>query len=86
MAETLNQQSNFGPILHEKKSSIGKCKIDGCTKKLGIMPFVCRCEKEYCAKHRMPESHSCTFDFKTAGRALLHDANPKIDFVKIKKI
>jgi predicted nucleic acid binding AN1-type Zn finger protein len=85
MAETLHQQSNFGAI-REKKSSIGKCNIDGCTKKLGIMPFVCRCEKEYCAKHRIPETHDCTFDYKTAGREALQKANQKIEFDKVEKI
>jgi hypothetical protein len=86
MAETLNQQSNYESILREKKSNIGRCNIDGCTKKLGIMPFVCRCEREYCAKHRMPETHECTFDYKSSGRAALQMANQKIDFIKVAKI
>ena len=86
MAETLNQESKFGTIICEKKSSIGRCNIDGCTKKLGIMPFICRCQKEYCAKHRMPETHECTFNYKTFGREALLKTNQKIDFVKVEKI
>jgi hypothetical protein len=34
----------------------------------------------------MPESHSCTFDYKTPGRAALEVANPKIDLIKVEKI
>ena len=82
MAEILTQQPNLSAIC-DKKSHIGRCNIDGCTKKLGIMPFICRCEKEYCARHRMPEHHKCTFDYKTTA---LQKANQKIDFVKVEKI
>jgi len=85
MAEILNHESKLGTIC-EKKSSIGRCNIDGCTKKLGIMPFICRCQKEYCAKHRMPETHECTFNYKTFGREALLKTNQKIDFVKVEKI
>jgi predicted nucleic acid binding AN1-type Zn finger protein len=86
MAEALSQQSNFSAICEEKKSSIGICNIGSCTKKLGILPFICRCQKEYCTKHRMPETHECTFDYKTTGRIALQAANQKFDFVKVKKI
>lgn len=84
MAETLGYQSNN--IIVDKKSSIGRCNIDGCIKKLGIIPFVCRCEKEFCAKHRIPEIHCCTFDYKTSGREALQKANQQITHIKIEKI
>lgn len=84
MAETIGYQSNN--IIIDKKSSIGLCKIDGCTKKLGIMPFVCRCEKEFCAKHRMPEIHQCSFDYKTSGRETLQKVNQQITHIKIEQI
>jgi predicted nucleic acid binding AN1-type Zn finger protein len=86
MAEILNQESKLGTVIGEKKSSIGRCNIDGCTKKLGIMPFICRCQKEFCAKHRMPETHECTFNYMTFGREELLKKNQKIDFVKVEKI
>ena len=78
MAEILNHESKLGTIICEKKSSIGRCNIDGCTKKLGIMPFICRCQKEYCAKHRMPETHECTFNYKKLIKILLNKYKTKI--------
>jgi predicted nucleic acid binding AN1-type Zn finger protein len=44
-----------------------------CNKKTGIMPFDCKCGLQYCAKHRHPEEHSCTYDFKTEERNKLSD-------------
>ena len=30
-----------------------------------VMPFKCRyCGKSFCSKHRIPENHECTFEFK----------------------
>ena len=41
-----------------------------CNKKLKgvykLMP-VCRCTGRFCAKHRLPETHRCTFDLQKHG-------------------
>lgn len=37
-----------------------KCQYHICNKKLGHVPFKCRCENEYCIFHRLPEKHECT--------------------------
>lgn len=36
-----------------------------CHSKLGLLPFKCKCssEKHFCIKHRLPETHNCSFDF-----------------------
>jgi AN1-type zinc finger and ubiquitin domain-containing protein 1 len=73
-------------IICQKKSNLNRCYIDGCTKKLGLIPFICRCEKEFCTKHRIPETHNCMFDYKTNGKKLLDEQNKCITFVKILKI
>jgi len=44
-----------------------------CNKKTGIVPFDCKCGSVFCAKHRYPEEHACTFDFKTEERNKLND-------------
>jgi hypothetical protein len=31
----------------------------------------CKCGQRYCQMHRMPEAHTCSFDFKQAERAQL---------------
>lgn len=51
-----------------------RCYI--CKKKLGLMPFKCKCEQEFCSLHRAPEDHACTYDFKKEGKMLLEKLNP----------
>ena len=35
-----------------------------CNKKIGLMSFTCKCENNFCIKHRFPDSHDCSFDYK----------------------
>ena len=39
-----------------------RCTI--CNKKVGLVPFVCKCSKDFCSLHRAPEDHKCTYNFK----------------------
>uniref|UniRef100_A0A8D8TTK9 AN1-type zinc finger protein 4 n=1 Tax=Cacopsylla melanoneura TaxID=428564 RepID=A0A8D8TTK9_9HEMI len=48
--------------------------------------FTCRCRKQFCPKHRYPEEHACTFDYKALGRKQLEDNNPLVVAPKIDKI
>ena len=48
-----------------------RCGAAGCKKKLALTDFPCKCSTKFCSAHRLPEEHSCTFDFKAAGKALL---------------
>jgi len=58
-----------------------------CTKKLGLATtYHCRCEGTFCAKHRYPETHTCTFDYKTEGRRILERNNPVVTAPKLPKI
>jgi len=54
-------------------SSCFKCK-----KKIGLTAIKCKCGYAFCGKHRYPEEHSCTFDFKSYDRKKLENANPVI--------
>ncbi len=49
-----------------KKSLVKYCNYDGCNKKLKLIELnlTCKCEKNYCLFHRLPEKHNCTFDYK----------------------
>lgn len=85
MAEIISYSGNNN-IIRDKSSGIGKCKIDGCTKKLGLIPFICRCKKEYCVKHRLPETHNCVFNYKIDGKKKMEEENKCIAFEKILKI
>lgn len=56
-----------------------------CNKKT-LMTFECKCNKIFCNKHRMPEDHDCTFDFKSHGKNKLKINNPKIINDKLDKL
>jgi len=34
-----------------------------CNKKIKLIPFSCKCNLEFCIKHKNPEDHDCKFDF-----------------------
>ena len=41
-----------------------RCTFEGCKKKLKLTDMACKCTQRYCQKHRLPESHSCSWDPK----------------------
>ena len=47
-----------------KKPKRPRCAFDGCKKRIRITDVKCRCENIYCKKHRLPENHECSFDYK----------------------
>jgi hypothetical protein len=50
-----------------------------CNKKLGpAQIFTCKCKKVFCGSHRYSDRHSCTFDYKTVGKADLEKSNPLV--------
>jgi len=55
----------------QKEKEQRRCGASGCKKKLALTDFPCKCSTKFCSAHRLPEEHSCTFDFKAAGKALL---------------
>ena len=40
------------------------CSLEGCKKKLTLVDYACKCTKVYCAAHRIPETHQCSFNYK----------------------
>lgn len=57
-----------------------------CRKRVGLTGFKCRCGNTFCGLHRYAEKHSCSFDFKTAGREAIAKANPVVKAAKIDKL
>ena len=41
-----------------------KCFHESCRSKLKLYDLSCRCDHRFCTKHRLPEFHSCSYDFK----------------------
>lgn len=40
--------------------------------------YTCRCEKEFCSKHRFFDQHNCTFDYKSNVKDKLKAVNQKV--------
>ena len=61
-----------------------RCTV--CNKKLGLIPFTCKCDAnfKFCSKHRL--DHGCTFDYKKEQYEKLMKDNPKIIAPKIKTV
>lgn len=57
-----------------------------CSKRVGLTGFKCRCGNMFCSNHRYPETHECSFDFKSAGEEAIAKANPVVKAEKIEKI
>merc|ERR1712193_322954 len=66
----------------KKKKKKNRCQV--CNTKLGMMSFDCRCEGLFCAKHRLPDDHECTFDFKSFDREKIAKANQAMTPEKLK--
>ena len=54
-----------------------------CRKRVGLTGFKCRCGKLFCGSHRYADEHSCAFDYKTAGRQAIAEANPIVKADKV---
>ena len=53
------------------KPKKNRCAAPNCSRRLALTDFDCRCGTRYCAEHRVPEAHACTFDFRAAARGAL---------------
>ena len=82
-SKALIQKTDFNnvPVSIDKKKKKKKNRCFVCNKKLGLIPYSCRCNNElqFCAIHRYPESHNCSFDWKKDSIEKLAKLNPKIE-------
>jgi predicted nucleic acid binding AN1-type Zn finger protein len=60
-----------------------RCECEGCNIKLLLTDMQCKCNKRFCSRHRVPEDHKCSFDYKAAGKALLTSNLVKVDSKKL---
>ena len=58
-----------------------RCTV--CNKKVGLIPFTCKCNDsfKFCSKHRL--DHDCTFDYRKEQLDKLMKENPKVVAPKI---
>lgn len=57
-----------------------------CNKNIDLLNFKCKCEKNFCIKHYLPEKHKCKFDYRKENKKKLEKNNPIIINEKISKI
>jgi len=78
------QSTSSKPVTAKKGATV---RCHSCKKKIGIAcRYQCRCGLVFCTTHRYPETHDCTFDYKTEGRNKIREANPVIVARKIQEI
>lgn len=58
-------------LYHTSKMPKVKCPAEGCHMKIRLVDVACKCEKTYCLKHRHPEEHACTFDYRASAKEVL---------------
>lgn len=74
------------PTTTPESSSKTSTRCQQCRKKVGLTGFKCKCGMLFCGQHRYAESHSCTFDYKTAEREKLAANNPLVQASKVERI
>jgi len=89
LEEGLDLQPHTQTEVDFEIGSIGSPRCDRChvcKKKTRLMSFTCRCNLNFCIKHRYPEDHDCPFDHKGIGQQKLQEKNPVIAHAKLEKI
>lgn len=87
-SEKSNMESEDKSTIPKSKSKNKKNKnrCAKCNKKLGFIPFNCKCGNSFCSKCRYPESHECTYDFRADAKEKILKENPVIKCNKINQI
>jgi predicted nucleic acid binding AN1-type Zn finger protein len=70
----------------KKKKKKKRCPI--CENKLTLVEqnIICKCNRTYCTKHRLPHTHNCNFNFKDNKKNNITENNPSMSFKKIDEI
>ena len=76
---SISSSKEVAPISSNIKTNKKKNRCGVCKKKLGLLGFECRCsDTQFCAIHRLPESHDCSFDHQKFGRDNLSQGLVKV--------
>jgi predicted nucleic acid binding AN1-type Zn finger protein len=92
LVDTLSQNNKEVKILENIvinepiNKNITKCNKQNCGKKLGLLPFTCKCGLNFCGLHRYSDTHDCEFDYRSEYKKQLEKNNIKVVAEKIKKI
>ncbi|NWQ98095.1 ZFAN4 protein, partial [Burhinus bistriatus] len=88
VGKRIGEATHLPPVngsIQAKKKITKHCFL--CGKKTGLATsYECRCGNNFCATHRYAETHTCTYDYKSAGRRYLQETNPVVSAPKLPKI
>ncbi|KAM3337282.1 zinc finger A20 and AN1 domain-containing stress-associated protein 5 [Capsicum galapagoense] len=70
----------------KRKREVNRCSRADCCKRVGLIPFRCRCGEVFCSEHRYSDRHDCNYDYKSAGRKAIAKENPVVKAPKIIKV
>ena len=77
----------FPPVTPTRKKRGKRPRCHECGRHLKLTAtYSCRCGNDFCDKHRLSETHSCSFDYRSEGRRLLQISNPLITPQRLPKI
>ena len=71
----------------ETKKVKSTCEFVDCMKKMSLTDYYrpCKCNKRFCAIHRLYENHSCEYNFKIINHDLTIDrmkcVNAKVTYI-----
>jgi hypothetical protein len=54
-----------------------------CRRKVGLLGHRCRCNHTYCKVHRLPEEHTCDYDYAGVAKARIQQENPLVKYKKV---
>ena len=63
MSEVVNKPT--GVSARSNRCAYIDAETGQCKRKTGLPASKCRCDKVFCPKHRLPEKHNCSFDFRS---------------------
>jgi len=72
--------------LTEAKPKTTGNRCTACPKKLGLTDMNCRCGHRFCATHRVPEAHACSYDYRAAATTLLTAQLTRVVGDKVERI
>jgi predicted nucleic acid binding AN1-type Zn finger protein len=81
-----NYANNPPQNIQAEKNKSKKKRCLKCNKKLGLLPFNCKCGNLFCSACRHPEAHECKYDFRAQAKEQILKENPVIKFNKINPI
>ncbi|KFM06441.1 AN1-type zinc finger protein 4 [Aptenodytes forsteri] len=88
VGKRVGEATHLPPVngsIQAKKKITKHCFL--CGKKTGLATsYECRCGNNFCATHRYAETHTCTYDYKSAGRRYLQETNPVVSAPKLPKM